>query len=884
MANSVWSNLYKDTWVEVMATRTSDHKPLLMHILKMKGKRGERKMGFKYEAGWALEKDCERIIKKVWEKKELQKEETGSNIEEIRRVKEKLNLLLEMEDLKWKQRAKCNWYKYGDKNTKYFHDCANQRRKKNLISSVYDENKRRMEGFSDVEATFRGYFESLVQSSAPSKEDIDECLVGMEAKVTAEMNDSLMKRFSRVEVEEALMQMAPLKAPGPDVLINGFHGLKFWPKRGLRQGDPLSPYLFIICAEGLSNILNFYEKQKLTRGVQVTRGGSSINHLLFADDCILFGRAKLEEWHRIQEVLKNYEKASGQFLNKEKTSLFFSSNTREGDRRVIVDAGNSIACGSYEKYLGLPTLAGKEILIKAVLQAIPTYTMSVFKLPKRLCRDINLLLSRFWWVNQQGESSICWRKWEKMGKQKSKGGLGFRDVESFNMALLAKQGWRLIKNPMSLAARVFKEKYFRQSNFMDAKLNSQPSLIWRSIWQARELVKDGVRWRVGDGSKIKIWGEKWLPSPSSFSIQSPISVLQAEAKVEELIDKQKGEWREDLIRTMFSFNEAEQILSIPLSRGLVQDKLFWGSSKIGEFSVGSAYFLQLDRLKSLQGESSREGSKDEKWSIIWNLTVPNSVKIFLWKVGNNLLPTKENLFKRKIVTEKSCTICFAESETIMHAIWECPAANDIWADKDRFPKTVLQKASEPLVEYKAAQALLQQTKQSQVRGRGDLKWEKPAAGLVKINWDASLDVKDRRMGVGIIIRDEEGEALVAVCDQKEHVDNPMVAESYALRVALDVCGELNIQRAIFEGDAKSVITAVHREAEDLSLVGFIVEDIKFSFHRRPDWQLLFVFREKNIIAHILAGKALSFKEKIVWIDEMPDFIVEDLERDRICIS
>ncbi|KAF5452240.1 hypothetical protein F2P56_027262 [Juglans regia] len=69
MTNSVWSTLYKDTWVEVLAARTSDHKPLLMHILKLKGKRWERKRWFKYEAGWALEEECERIIKEVWEKK-----------------------------------------------------------------------------------------------------------------------------------------------------------------------------------------------------------------------------------------------------------------------------------------------------------------------------------------------------------------------------------------------------------------------------------------------------------------------------------------------------------------------------------------------------------------------------------------------------------------------------------------------------------------------------------------------------------------------------------------------------------------------------------------------------------------------------------------------
>lgn len=88
--------------------------------------------------------------------------------------------------------------------------------------------------------------------------------------------------------------------------------------------------------------------------------------------------------------------------------------------------------------------------------------------------------------------------------QKWKRGLGFRDLESFNLELLAKQGWRFIKNPESLAAMVFKEKYFRHSSLMEAKLSSQPSLIWRSIWLARELWKEGLRWRVEDGNKIQI--------------------------------------------------------------------------------------------------------------------------------------------------------------------------------------------------------------------------------------------------------------------------------------------------------------------------------------------------------------------------------------------
>ncbi|XP_040994374.1 uncharacterized protein LOC121240922 [Juglans microcarpa x Juglans regia] len=162
-----------------------------------------------------------------------------------------------------------------------------------------------------------------------------------------------------------------------------------------------------------------------TKGVTVVRGGSRVNHLLFTDDCILFGRACVEEWKRLQELLLRYERASGQFLNKEKTSVFFSSNTSVADMDLILREWGSMVQGSYEKYLGLPTMAGKskyntfrglkervwqkinswkncflsgvgnEVLIKAVLQAIRSYTMSVFKLPKKLYKEINIMLSKF---------------------------------------------------------------------------------------------------------------------------------------------------------------------------------------------------------------------------------------------------------------------------------------------------------------------------------------------------------------------------------------------------------------------------------------------------------------------------------------------------------
>jgi hypothetical protein len=99
--------------------------------------------------------------------------------------------------------------------------------------------------------------------------------------------------------------------------------------------------------------------------------------------------------------------------------------------------------------------------------------------------------------------SVAWMSWSQLGASKKEGNMGFRDLEIFNRALLAKQGWRILKFSESLVARVMKGKYFTNGNFLSAKLGSRPSYAWRSIFQARQVVEDGVLWRVGNGE----WGE-----------------------------------------------------------------------------------------------------------------------------------------------------------------------------------------------------------------------------------------------------------------------------------------------------------------------------------------------------------------------------------------
>lgn len=130
--------------------------------------------------------------------------------------------------------------------------------------------------------------------------------------------------------------------------------------------------------------------------------------------------------------------------------------------------------------------AGKEVLIKAVAQAIPTYTMSLFQLPVGICEEINRSLARFWW-GKTGGKGIHWRCWEKMCCPKYEGGMGFRELQNFNQALVAKQGWRLLCNPNSMVARMLKAKYFPRGTFLEAEAGANSSFFWRSFVWGREL-------------------------------------------------------------------------------------------------------------------------------------------------------------------------------------------------------------------------------------------------------------------------------------------------------------------------------------------------------------------------------------------------------------
>lgn len=245
---------------------------------------------------------------------------------------------------------------------------------------------------------------------------------------------------------------------------------------------------------------------KLIQGIKF--GSSlSITHLLFVDDSLIFTRAKTEECIRLKQIFYKYAVASGQIFNFGKSSMLFSRNKQAKQIEEIKSIFQLNVVSRHEKYLGLPSMVrrkkvsffnyiklrvlnkisswqskwfssgGKEVLIKAIVQAVPSYAVSIFKIPLGLYADIQGAIARFWWHSKGNHRGIHWAKWEKMCNSKGRWGMGFRDLSSFNQALIAKQGWRVIQFPDSLMAKVLQAQYFKQTGFRNAKLGYNPSFI-----------------------------------------------------------------------------------------------------------------------------------------------------------------------------------------------------------------------------------------------------------------------------------------------------------------------------------------------------------------------------------------------------------------------
>ncbi|XP_073042054.1 uncharacterized protein [Primulina eburnea] len=607
---------------------------------------------------------------------------------------------------------------------------------------------------------------------------------------------------------------------------------KIIPQRGLRQGDPLSPYLFAICAQGLSTILSQAEHDKWFQGVNIASQCPSISHLFFADDNLIFFRALETECCYIKKCLQIYEKASGQMVNYEKSALTFSPSASS----ITIDAIQRIffisVVKGHELYLGLPTFSlrskriqfaglrerllkkingwaskffsagGKETLIKSVLQAIPSYAMSCFKLPISLCNELEQCCSNFWWNSKSSGGSLHWVRWRNMCRPKQFGGMGFRSLLAFNRALLAKQVWRIINYPSSLMAQVLKARYFKYDDIMTAQLGSKPSYVWRSILWSRDLIQKGLLWRVGNGLRIKAYSDRWIPKLASG--MSSLGRSNDSLLVHELISPDRT-WNEIMVRSIFPSFEADRILETPY--GILSQKIL---------DIGNGEKMVIIRLNPVEFEQ---------------------FALLAWAIWTDLCKIKHNTQISNIEIK----------------------VNWVFSYLDQFQKARLAFCASSEISKAVSSE----------------KWEPPPIGDFRLDVDAGIKENLGICSVGAVIRNQLGMICAASASCYRFSGSVVDAELHAIHFGMLLALKCDFHNVRLFSDSSVAVKLVTSLSVSLNHQGVLVSNILDLLDFGRFYGIYHVSRRANRVAHSLAHFAFSHPSPLCWVDALyPSWLMD----------
>ncbi|KAH9684606.1 putative reverse transcriptase/RNA-dependent DNA polymerase [Citrus sinensis] len=360
----------------------------------------------------------------------------------------------------------------------------------------------------------------------------------------------------------------------------------------------------------------------------------------------------------------------------------------------------------------------------------------------------------------------------------------------------------------SLVAKVLKARYFKHDDFMNARLGSKPSFIWRSVLWGRQVIQKGSRWRIGNGENVKVYKSNWIPRPSTFR---PISAptMAPDTTVAELIDSEQH-WKEKLICDHFRAEDAKAISQIPLPRRPHDDQLIWHYDKRGQYSVKSGYQVAM-KIKFPDKPSC---STRSQWNVIWKLAIPKKIKIFLWRATHDLLPTAGNLWKRRILQESTCQICCCKMESISHALLECKMAKKIWKASQITVDSQLEH-NQDIIGLLQVLPQLNANIEGTLRAGEQKQWCPPPRDWLKINVDAAVDAEKQVTGLGVVIRDSEGKCKVAAVKTSKFFESVVMAEAAAMEWGLQVTSSIGVTNGVVESNSLEVVELINKKSSNM---------------------------------------------------------------------
>ncbi|KAJ0668540.1 putative RNA-directed DNA polymerase [Helianthus annuus] len=507
---------------------------------------------------------------------------------------------------------------------------------------------------------------------------------------------------------------ASVKSCRASVLVNGSPTSEFKLQRGLRQGDPLSPFLFILAMEALDVIMTRARERGVFEGVKTPKEGPCISHLCYADDVIFMGVWSETNILNLNRILRCFYLCSGLKVNLNKSSLYgvgvveeevelmakklgckegklpfgylgltIGANMKRAKLwKPVVDKFNKKLSAWKAKCL---SFAGRLTLAKAVMGALPNYYLSMYYAPKKVIKSLEAIRRDFVWGRKDGINKIRWIAWNKMVKPRKYGGFGIGELRTANLALLTKWGWKIKENLEALWAKVVRAIHENNRSHKPIPVNSGVPGMWKDIVTSyKELERNGIKMnerleaKLGDGRKVKFWSDNWAGGtplkdryPDLFRIARRKRACIADFAVKVHNETQ---WNIEWTRPPNSDIEWGQwsgMLNVLNKEGLGswEDRWGWRTDKWEEFTVATVK-EQIAKLK--------ESEQDVQWPH-WNSWAPTKVNYFTWRAALGRIAVKQELRKRGVELGNGlCTRCGTSEESVEHLISGCTLSKSVW--------------------------------------------------------------------------------------------------------------------------------------------------------------------------------------------------------------
>ncbi|KAK8976633.1 hypothetical protein V6N11_057233 [Hibiscus sabdariffa] len=356
--------------------------------------------------------------------------------------------------------------------------------------------------------------------------------------------------------------------------------------------------------------------------------------------------------------------------------------------------------------------------------------------------------------------------------------------------------------------------------------------------------------------------------------------------VADLIDQSEKVWKLDILRELFEEDQVERICSIPITRGTYVDDIIWRLEGSGCYTVKSGYRLLQNASPAIASHISGF------FTAVWSVELPPKVRIIMWRVANNFLPTYDNLQRRRLVVSNICPFCDSPGETVVHLMRDCALSNQplaafnlgpshktvmviywsVWYSRNKlvyegYKSSIYEKITfvNAFIREQDSICVLKGTTRPSVISR----WLAPPSPAIKINFDSAFNQQGSYAISGAIGRNSEGLIMAACAVPHSNVPDAFVAEALACQQAVQLAKDVGFSNVIIEGDSLTVIKKINAGSHDRSVIAPIIADIKELAKNFGAISFRFVRREANKAVHVLARECRSCQTPCYWLEEAP---------------